>query len=156
MTCKSNCKNFFSCQKAHQDRNSIEEYSAEKLDCFEPYDFEERDEKTRQRATMLDSQIAVEGDFISRNDLLELIKDSRPLNWTDTDEELTEQRDFDEFETIVKSITAAKVHKDVLGHYIPCQNNSGYKCSICGARIKNAAYVTGNHFWCYKCGAKMK
>lgn len=32
----------------------------------------------------------------------------------------------------------------------------GYKCSICGARIKNAAYITGNHFWCYKCGAEMK
>lgn len=155
MTCK-NCKNFFSCQKAHQDKRYIEGYNAEKLDCFEPHDFKERDEIIQQRVKLLEFQLDVEGDFISRNDLLELIKDSRPLNWTDTDSELTEQSNFDEFEDIVKSIPAANVRRIISGHYIPCQNNAGYKCSICGARIRNAAYITGNHFWCYKCGAKIK
>lgn len=100
MTCKS-CKNFFSCQKAHQDNRYIEEYNVEKLDCFEPHDFKERDEIIQQRVKLLEFQLDVEGDFISRNDLLELIKDSRPLNrTTDTDSKLTEQSSFDEFEDI--------------------------------------------------------
>lgn len=112
--------------------------------------------KVREKAEMLESQIAMEGDFISRNDLLELIKDSRPLNWTDTDEELTEQCDFDEFEDIVKSIPAAKVRKIEMGHYIPCHNGPGFKCSVCGARVNVPAYTIKTYHWCYRCGAKMK
>ena len=39
--------------------------------------------------------------------------------------------------------------------WIACKNNSGYKCSNCGARIKNSDFFNGNHIWCHKCGAKM-
>lgn len=42
------------------------------------------------------------------------------------------------------------------GKWVSCKNNAGYKCSECGARIKNSAFFTGDHKWCYKCGAKMK
>ena len=45
--------------------------------------------------------------------------------------------------------------KQVEGKWISCKNNSGYKCSNCGARIKNSAKFNGNHSWCHKCGAKM-
>ena len=41
------------------------------------------------------------------------------------------------------------------GAWVPCKNNSGYKCSECGARIKNSDFFNGNHLWCHKCGAKM-
>ena len=39
--------------------------------------------------------------------------------------------------------------------WVPCKNNAGYKCSYCGARIKNSAKCNGNHIFCHKCGAKM-
>lgn len=39
--------------------------------------------------------------------------------------------------------------------WVPCKNNAGYKCSHCGARIKNSAKFNGNHIWCHTCGAKM-
>lgn len=42
------------------------------------------------------------------------------------------------------------------GAWIPCKNNSGYKCSKCGARIKNSAFFNGNHNYCPKCGSAMK
>lgn len=50
----------------------------------------------------------------------------------------------------------AGYRKQSEGKWISCKNNAGYKCSECGARIKNSAFFTGNHNWCHKCGAKMK
>ena len=37
-----------------------------------------------------------------------------------------------------------------------CNNNAGYKCSNCKARISNAAFFNGNHNFCYKCGVKIR
>lgn len=33
--------------------------------------------------------------------------------------------------------------------------NIGYKCSLCGARIKYSEHFNGNHNYCHKCGALM-
>lgn len=39
---------------------------------------------------------------------------------------------------------------------IKTKNGSGYKCSICKARMSYADVLNGNHYYCYKCGAKLK
>ena len=51
------------------------------------------------------------------------------------------------------------VRIDIEPHFakwMPCKNLSGYKCSECGARIKNKAKDNGNHNYCYHCGAIMQ
>jgi len=40
--------------------------------------------------------------------------------------------------------------------FIKCNNNSGYKCSNCKARVSNSDVLNGNHKYCYKCGKKIK
>lgn len=66
-------------------------------------------------------------------------------------------QDWGEFETEEQAIEAWNMRADNIkyGHWISCKNNSGYKCSECGARIKNSALFNGNHKWCHQCGAKM-
>ena len=39
---------------------------------------------------------------------------------------------------------------------IQIKNWSGYKCPICKARMSRADVLNGNHYYCYKCGAKLK
>ena len=39
---------------------------------------------------------------------------------------------------------------------IKTKNGSGYKCSICGARMSHADVLNGNHNYCYKCGEKLQ
>lgn len=50
-------------------------------------------------------------------------------------------------------------YADVIEHkyakWVACKNNSGYKCSNCGARIKNSAFHNGRN-WCYNCGFDMR
>jgi DNA-directed RNA polymerase subunit RPC12/RpoP len=55
-----------------------------------------------------------------------------------------------------EEIYNAGYRKQSEGKWISCKNNSGYKCSECGARIKNSAFFNGNHTFCHNCGAKMK
>lgn len=56
---------------------------------------------------------------------------------------------------MIDDIPAADVRPVVRGKWIQCNNNAGYKCSICKARVSNADVVNGNHHYCYKCGAYM-
>lgn len=55
----------------------------------------------------------------------------------------------------LKQIPTADVAPVKHGEWVSCKNNSGYKCSNCGARIKNSDKFNGNHVWCHKCGARM-
>lgn len=55
----------------------------------------------------------------------------------------------------IRNLPPEDVVKVKHGKWIPCKNHSGYKCSNCGARIKNSDKLNGNHIWCHKCGAKM-
>ncbi len=67
----------------------------------------------------------------------------------------SESVDVDEFKTILETLPEEDAVKIKHAKWISCKNNSGYKCSNCSARIKNSAYSTGNHVWCYKCGSVM-
>ena len=55
----------------------------------------------------------------------------------------------------ILNIPIADVVEVKHGYWVRCKNNSGYKCSNCGSRIKNSDKLNGNHVWCHKCGAKM-
>lgn len=48
-------------------------------------------------------------EYIERRALLNDIEEIRPINWTDTEAEITEQADFDWFESLVKSQPIADV-----------------------------------------------
>lgn len=39
---------------------------------------------------------------------------------------------------------------------IETKNCSGYKCSICKARMSHADVLNGNHYYCYKCGTELQ
>lgn len=68
------------------------------------------------------------------------------------------QEDIKQLESLIEAFHAlpsVDVAEVKHGEWLACKNNSGYKCSLCGARIRNAVRITGNHNWCYKCGAKM-
>lgn len=76
-------------------------------------------------------------EYIERRALLNDIEEIRPMNWTDTEAEITEQADFDWFESLVKSQPIADVVevvrcKDcILRNTDDCAMN--YKCD-CGSQ----------------------
>ena len=76
-----------------------------------------------------------EKEYIEREELLNAIEEIRPMNWTDTEAEITEQADFDWFENLVKSQPTADVQEVRHGKWIYDGSDIGwanYKCSSCG------------------------
>ena len=54
-----------------------------------------------------------EKEYIEREALINDLEEARPLNWTDSEAELTEQADFELFENLVKSQSTADVQEVV-------------------------------------------
>lgn len=101
----------------------------------------------------------MEKEYIGREALLNDIEEIRPINWTDTEAEITEQADFDCFENLVKSQPTADVLKVRHGKWIMEYLGNGeyrYKCSHCSAKV-GRSYVEdfGHKNFCHNCGTKM-
>lgn len=96
-----------------------------------------------------------EKEYIEREALLNEIKETRPLNWTDAEAEITEQADYDIFENLVKSQPIADVQEVRHGKWEEQLDGTHY-CSHCG---RDATYnfdgkeVCGNV--CTYCGTIM-
>lgn len=93
-------------------------------------------------------------EYIERRALLNEIEEIRPLNWTDTEAEITEQADFDWFENLVKSQPTADVQEVRHGKWIekPYLLGTSNFCSLCG---ENYGMPHGKYKFCPNCGAKM-
>lgn len=50
-------------------------------------------------------------EYIERGRLISTLKDNRPLNWTNTNDEVVEQVCYDDFEAIVKNQPTADVQE---------------------------------------------
>lgn len=89
-------------------------------------------------------------EYIERGRLLSTLKDNRPLNWTNTNDEVVEQICYDDFESIVKNQPTADVQEVRHGKWIKSKNER--KCSLCGY-----FYFTNTDTFnfCPHCGAKM-
>ena len=92
-------------------------------------------------------------EYIERRALLNEIEEIRPLNWTDTEAEITEQADFDWFENLVKSQPTADVQEVV--RCKDCRWRGTEECSMyyrcnCG---EQHTWETDNDFCSY--GEKM-
>ncbi len=89
-------------------------------------------------------------EYIERGRLLSTLKDNRPLNWTNTNDEVVEQICYDDFESIVKNQPTADVQEVRRGKWIKSKNER--KCSLCGY-----FYFTNTDTFnfCPHCGAKM-
>lgn len=88
-------------------------------------------------------------EYIERGALLNDIEEIRPLNWTDTEAEITEQADFDWFENLVKSQPVSEVQKIKYGKWIISSDGYYPYCSECGKEPKEMSD------FCPHCGAKM-
>ena len=103
--------------------------------------------------------ITMAKEYIERRALLNEIEEIRPLNWTDTEAEITEQLDYDIFENLVKSHPTADVQEVRHGKWelIDECANEGVYCSNCHKKVYRAKYanqkVRSNY--CPNCGAKM-
>lgn len=91
-------------------------------------------------------------EYIERKALLDDIEGIRPLNWTDTEAEITEQADFDWFENLVKSQPAADVQE-----VVRCKDCKFFKTDTFGQNVCvrqfNTIRMNENDFCSY--GAKM-
>ncbi len=91
-------------------------------------------------------------EYIERGALLNEIEEIRPMNWTDTEAEITEQLDYDIFENLVKSQPTANVQE-----VVRCKDCKFFKTSIFGQSICvrqfNTIEMNENDFC--SCGAKM-
>ena len=108
-----------------------------------------------------------EKEYIEREALLNEIEETRPLNWTDTAAEITEQADYDLFEILVKSQPTADVQEVRHGKNITKINPvDEFECSECGfiCEMSEIYYDDENKFYTYRdynpkfcpnCGAKM-
>lgn len=93
-------------------------------------------------------------EYIERGALLNDIEEIRPLNWTDTEAEITEQADFDWFENLVKSQPIADVVE-----VVRCKDCKFFKTDTFGQKICirqfNTIKMNDNDFCSYgekKCG----
>ena len=96
-------------------------------------------------------------EYIDRKTLLNEIEEIRPMNWTDTEAEITEQADFDWFENLVKSQPIADVQEVRHGKWIYVDGVldwADYKCSKC-EYIQKFGDDTCFYNYCPECGAKM-
>lgn len=105
-----------------------------------------------------------EKEYIERNALLNEIEEIRPLNWTDTEAEITEQIDYDAFENLVKSQPTADVQEVRHGKNVtPFHPADEFICSECGIAFKEMSeYIIEDDVYrefyfkfCPNCGAKM-
>ena len=93
-------------------------------------------------------------EYIERRALLNEIEEIRPLNWTDTEAEITEQLDYDIFENLVKSRPTADVQevvrcKDCIHccmSYDPKTNTSRQICGYVGYNPVQSSEVTDYDF----------
>lgn len=104
-------------------------------------------------------------DLISRSELLERLKENRPLNWGDTDEEIQAVEDFNFFTSVVKNAPAVDPEElrpkgkwkksigiSLFGH----DSTPVFKCSKCGAEFCDVLNsLTLKYHYCPNCGAKM-
>lgn len=90
------------------------------------------------------------GDCISREALLNSLEE--PMNWTDSEAEIQEQKDYENFVALVKSMPSMMPKAE----WIPIKNKKGsiiaWRCSNCGNSPKHA--IKSDH--CPNCGAKME
>ena len=56
----------------------------------------------------------------------------------------------------LKIINSYLYKANQINNPIKTKNGSGYKCPICKARMSHADVLNGNHYYCYKCGVKLK
>lgn len=105
-----------------------------------------------------------EKEYIERKALLNEIEEIRPLNWTDTEAEITEQLDYDIFENLVKSQPTADVQEVRHGKNVtPFHPADEFICSECGIAFKEMSeYIIEDDDYrefyfkfCPNCGAKM-
>lgn len=91
-------------------------------------------------------------EYIERRALLNDIEEIRPLNWTDTEAEITEQADFDWFENLVKSQPIADVVE-----VVRCKDCKFFKTDTFGQNVCvrqfNTIRMNENDFCSY--GTKM-
>jgi hypothetical protein len=88
-------------------------------------------------------------EYIERGALLNDIEEIRPVNWTDTEAEITEQADFDWFENLVKSQPTADVQEVRHGKWI-LSVHSFYKDTY-SEESELSVYITAS---CSECGEK--
>lgn len=90
-------------------------------------------------------------EYIERGRLLSTLKDNRPLNWTNTNDEVVEQICYDDFESIVKNQPTADVQEVRHGEWL--EDDYGYcHCSNCRYEHDSPECITP---YCPECGAKM-
>lgn len=99
-----------------------------------------------------------EKEWIEREALINDLEEARPLNWTDSEAELTEQADFELFENLVKSQSTADVQKVRHGKWEQCFEDyrkqiEGDKCSVCN--FEHCGTSIRHYYYCPNCGAKM-
>ena len=105
------------------------------------------------RVTALEQQPCE--DCISRENLLNSIEE--PMNWTDSEAEIQEQKDYENFVALVKSMPPV-TPQPKLGHWIAGVDRwgdivttvNGYRCSEC------CAFNADKDNYCPNCGAKME
>lgn len=100
-------------------------------------------------------------EYIERGRLISTLKDNRPLNWTNTNDEVVEQVCYDDFESIVKNQPTADVQEVRHGKWIPIKGRffsstdgrggNVVKCSVCGETSSGRLSTP----YCSICGAKM-
>ena len=93
-------------------------------------------------------------EYIEREALLNEIEEKRPLNWTDTEAEITEQLDYDTFENLVKSQPTADVQEVRHGKWLPTRHPDQKRCSVCDVISFIALYpCIYKADYCPNCGA---
>lgn len=104
-------------------------------------------------------------DCISREVLLKSIEE--PMNWTDSEAEIQEQRDYENFVALVNSMSPVTPQPKI-GRWIFCEGIKGKdnveKCSCCQSHWKEAViyrndtqeYLRLRLKYCPNCGAKME
>ena len=102
-----------------------------------------------------------EKEYIEREALINDLEEARPLNWTDSEAELTEQTDFELFENLVKSQSTADVQEVRHGKWVYINKDLDWldwadcKCSECGYTDTFANDTEFFYNYCPECGAKM-
>lgn len=89
--------------------------------------------------------------------LLETFDADAPMNWTDTEAEIQEQRDFEYYRGIVENAPTADVAEVKHGEWEHLGNRFA-NCSNCGTIFEALPTLYAfevNNIFCRHCGAKM-
>ena len=98
-------------------------------------------------------------EYIKREALLKEFEDCKPFNWTDTEREIQEERDYEKYWDLVYEAPTADVVEVKHGqwHLLYKCANEGVYCSVCNKKVYKTDYANQKikSPYCPHCGAKM-